>query len=84
MIVTSPHISFDISHEKTSICDHEAEKKFKPQIPIMKITVSVLPLVLGGQGPCRVGASDHRQCQQLCDATSFCEAWSYKGLVCIS
>ena len=45
----------------------------------MKIAVSLFPLVFGAQGPCRIGTKTRQECQLVCDATSFCDAWSYKA-----
>ena len=28
-------------------------------------------------GPCHLRAADYENCQELCDTTSFCEAWSF-------
>ena len=29
-------------------------------------------------GPCKIGARNAAQCQQLCDIAHYCEAWSFK------
>ena len=47
----------------------------------MKIAISLFPLVFGAKGPCRIGASTRQECQRICDATSFCDAWSYKASI---
>ena len=47
----------------------------------MKFSVSVISLVFGSKSPCRMGASSRQQCQMLCDATSYCDAWSYNDSI---
>ena len=47
----------------------------------MRIIVTLLPLVYSDQGPCRVGAQDRQICQKICDATSYCEAWSFNDSI---
>ena len=43
----------------------------------MKLAFCVLHIALGAQGPCRMGATSHQQCQKLCDTTSYCETWTF-------
>ena len=51
--------------------------KLQKNNSVMKIVVSLLPLVFGGKGPCRVGSETRQVCQNICDATTHCHAWSY-------
>ena len=55
--------------------------KFQKKSSVMRIIVTLLPLVFGDQGPCRVGAQDRQICQKICDATSYCEAWSFNDSI---